>query len=87
MVADIDLNELGPEVGLACFEELLAQNDITIADTDYIPVEEADVLGLVSFRDQREKVELGAETPFTRNDGWVACDLDDREASSRCDTF
>ena len=42
--ADIDLND---EFALACFTELLAQDDIVLANADKISVKEADGLGLV----------------------------------------
>jgi len=45
--ADIDLNELGAEVGLAGLQQLLAQDDIDIADADDIAVKQADVLGFI----------------------------------------
>jgi len=64
---------------LACLEELLAQDDIALADADHIPVEEADVLGLVPFCDQGEEVELGADPAAAGTDGLLTRDLNGRE--------
>ena len=55
---------------------MLAQDDIALADADYIPVEEADVLGLVPFCDQREEVEFGADPAIEGTDDLLTRDLD-----------
>ena len=73
--ADIDLNELVAQVGLACLEQLLAKGDIAFADTYRIAFEEADIMRLVSVCDQREEVELGEELSASGTEGLLVCDL------------
>ena len=73
--AHINLNELWAEVGLTCLEQLLAQDDIALADADQITVKEGDVLGLIPFCDQGEEVEVGADPAATGTDDLLAGDL------------
>jgi hypothetical protein len=48
--ADVDLNELEAEVGLAGLQQLLAQHHIDITDAYDIAVKQADVQGYISFQ-------------------------------------
>ena len=70
---------LRAEVGLACLQQLLAQDDIALTDADHIPLEEADVLGLLPFCDEGEEVELAANSAATGTESLLAGDLNGRE--------
>ena len=77
--ADIDLDEMGTEVCLACLEQLLAQDDIALTNADHIAVKDADVVRLVPFCDEGEEVELGADSSAASTDGLLECDLNSGE--------
>ena len=66
---------------------MLAQDDIALADADHIPVEQADVLGLIPFCNQREEVELGADPSASSTDGLLAGDLNGCEVGKGRDAL